>query len=473
MIQSAKPLLIAGLAGALAALGAAGAFAFPDARIDAELKPHFGDLLFPPIRHHERYRFDRSRGYRPLHPERYGAYGHGGALDITVDCSDPHGGPRPLSDALYFLAPGGTLHIRPGSACHDSLYVEKPVVIVGEADSAFAGDGQRRPIIEALPGSPCIAAAPGVRVEMSDIALVDEQAARNGCVEAEDGDIALTRVSVRYAGQRSAVDVTGGRLIVRDSQIDAHQADSAVLAEDTAVQIVHSEIRSQLVGLDLTPSLTSPSAVINSRLVGPSGGDALEPRTVGIMVRGGQRASGQLDIKDSFIGHWRTGLWLDAGSRVDFESSRIFKSALGVLVDEAEGTVRDSAIGASQVGIYAGSGKLVLDHNRIYGFRQAPIVLDQAVVASEREDLVYPDGGSCRTLRTWAPHCQPLDLLPYDLTAEEEVHDWGVHGPIPIERGPPGGRGGREAPRGGRDDHDGHGDRDAPHAKSGFPFNLF
>ena len=66
------------------------------------------------------------------------------------------------------------------------------------------------------------------------------------------------------------------------------------------------------------------------------------------MVRGGQRASGQLDIRGTFIGHWRTGVWLDAGSRVDLESSRIFKSALGVLMDEAEGTVRDSAIGASE-----------------------------------------------------------------------------------------------------------------------------
>lgn len=466
-----QPLLIAGLAGTLAALGAAGAFAYPDARVDAELKPHFGDLLFPPIRHHERYRFGPRRGYQPLHPERYGAYGRGGARDITVDCGDAHAGPQPLSDALYFLAPGGTLHIRQGSSCHDSLYIDKPVVIVGEADSAFAQDSARRPIIEALPGAPCIAASPGVSVEVRDVALVDEQAARNGCVEAEDSDIALTRVSVRYAGERSAVDMSGGRLIVRDSQIDARQADSAVLAEDTAVRIEHSEIRSQLVGLDLTPALTGPSAVIDTRLVGPSGGDALEPRTVGVMVRGGQRASGQLDIKGTFIGHWRTGLWLDAGSRVDLESSRIYKSALGVLVDEAEGTVRDSAIGASQVGIYAGSGKLVVDHNRIHGFRQFPIVLDQAVVASEREDLVYPDGGSCRTLKSWAPHCVPIEYLPYDLTIEDEIHDWGVHGPVPFGGyGPPPGPGPRDG-RDGHGDRDGHDGHDGGHG-GGLPFHF-
>lgn len=461
MIQSAKPLLIAGLAGALAALGAAAAFAFPDARIDAELKPHFGDLLHPPIRHHDRYRFGRHQGYYPQHPERYGAYRRGGASDITVDCSDPRGGPHPLNDALYFLAPGGTLHLRQGSTCHDSLYVEKPVIIVGEADSAFAEDSLRRPVIQALPGEPCVAAGPGVRVELRDISMVAEQAARNGCVEAEDGDVALTRVSIRYAGQRSAVNVTGGRLIVRDSLIEARQADSAILADDTAVQIEHSEIRSQLVGLDLTPSLTGPSAVINSRLVGPSGGDALEPRTVGVMVRGGQRASGQLDIRGTFIGHWRTGLWLDAGSRVNMESSRIYRSALGVLVDEAEGTIRDSAIEASQVGIYAGSGKLVMDRNRIYGFHQFPIVLDQAVVASQGEDMVYPDGGNCRGLKSWAPHCAPMALLPYELTVEDEVHDWGVHGPIPFGGfgGPPG--------RDGRDGHDSRPGRDGGRDRRG------
>jgi hypothetical protein len=199
-------------------------------------------------------------------------------------------------------------------------------------------------------------------------------------------------------------------------------------------------------------------------LIGPGNGAALEPRTVGIMVRGGQRASGQLDIRGTFIGHWRTGLWLDAGSRVDLESSRIFKSALGVLVDEAEGTVRDSAIGASEVGIYAGSGKLVVDHNRIHGFHQFPIVLDQAVVASEREDLVYPDGGTCRTLRDWAPRCVPIEFLPYDLTVEDAAPDWGVHGAIGFDGyGPPpgprdDGRGRRDGPPG-RDGHaDGRGD---------------
>ena len=467
MIQSAKPLLIAGLAGTLAALAAVSAFAFPeanvDAKIDAALKPHFGDLLFPPIRHYERFRFEgRREGYRPFHPERFSGYGRGGAQDITVDCGDERAGPQPLSDALYYLAPGGTLHIRQGSTCHDSLFIDKPVVIVGEADSAFSTDGLRRPVIEAIAGGPCIAASPGMRVELRDIALVDEQAARNGCVEGEDADIALTRVSVRYAGQRSAVDVTGGRLIVRDSQIDARQADSAVLADDTAVQIEHSEIRSQLAGLDLTPALTGPSEIVNTRLIGPSNGEAIEPRTVGIMVRGGQRASGQLDIRGSFIGHWRTGLWLDAGSRVDLVASRIYKSALGVLVDEAEGTVRDSAIGASEVGIYAGSGKLVVDHNRIHGFRQFPIVLDQAVVASEREDLVYPDGGSCRTLRDWAPRCVPLEYLPYDLTVEDAAPDWGVHGAVGFDGygPPPGPRGdlgdgrGRDGPAG----RDGHAD---------------
>ncbi len=253
MIHRAKPLLIAGLAGTLAVLASASALAFPeanvDAKIDAALKPHFGDLLFPPIRHYDRFRFDGRRdGYRPFHPERFRGFGPGGAPDITVDCGDEGAGPQPLSDALYYLAPGGTLHIRQGSTCHDSLFIDKPVMIVGEADSAFSADGLRRPVIEAIPGGPCIVASPGMRVELRDIALVDEQAARNGCVEGEDADIALTRVSVRYAGGRSAVDVTGGRLIVRDSQIDAHQADSAVLADDTAVRIEHSEIRSQLAG---------------------------------------------------------------------------------------------------------------------------------------------------------------------------------------------------------------------------------
>ncbi len=270
-------------------------------------------------------------------------------------------------------------------------------------------------------------------MELRDIALIDEDAGRNGCIEGQDAEIALTRVSIRYAGGRSAVDLTGGRLIVRDSKIDARQADSAILGDDTAVQIDHSEIRSQLVGLDLTPSMTAPSSIHDLRLIGPSNGEAIEPRTVGVMVRGGQRASGQLTIEGSYIGHFRTGLWLDAGSRVSLISSRIHKAALGVLVDEAEGTVRDSAIGASEVGVYAGSGKLVLDRNRIYGFNQFPVVIERAVISSEGADLVYPDRGSCRAFRDWTPRCQSIGQLPYELTMEDPVHDWGVHGAIPYD----------------------------------------
>jgi hypothetical protein len=92
------------------------------------------------------------------------------------------------------------------------------------------------------------------------------------------------------------------------------------------------------------------------------------------------------------------------------------------------------------VGIYAGSGRLVVNHNRIHGFRQYPIVLDQAVIASEGEDLVYPDGGNCRPLANWAPRCLPLEQMPYELTVEDAEPDWGVHGAIPMMAlaGPPG-----------------------------------
>ena len=445
MIQT-KPLLIAGLAALLALGGAAtAAFAFPDAKVDAEMRPNFRDLIYPPIRHHERFHYEGRYGYRPLHPEYYSRGVAGGSLDITVDCSG--GRSQALSDALYYLAPGGALHVRAGSACTDSLYIDKSVVIVGEADSAFAEDSMRRPRIEATPGAPCISVAPHVRLELRDIALVNEQAGRNGCIEGEDADIALSGVSLRYAGGRSAIDVSGGRLIVRDSQIDARQADSAILGDDTAVQISKSEIRSQLMGLDLTPALNAPSTITDVRLIGPGNGEEIEPRTVGVMVRGGQRASGQLTIRGTFIGHWRTGLWLDAGSRVDILSSRIHKAALGILIDEAEGDVRDSAIGASQVGVYAGSGKLVLDHNRIYGFRQAPVVLDRAVISAEREDLAYPDGGGCGRVRDWAPRCMSLEYLPYDLTVEDPASDWGAHGPIIRERYDQGFGPGPERPR--------------------------
>jgi hypothetical protein len=194
------------------------------------------------------------------------------------------------------------------------------------------------------------------------------------------------------------------------------------------------------------------------RLIGPGNGDAVEPRTVGVMVRGGQRASGQLTIRDSFVGHWRTGLWLDAGSRVELANSRIYKSALGVLVDEAEAVISNSSIGASEVGIYAGSGRVDMDHNRIHGFRQAPVVLDRSVVSSEHDNVAYAEIEVCSGLRDWAPRCMPLESLPYELTVEGAAPSWGAEqggdrrppdlGPARAGRGPPPSFAGRGGDRG-------------------------
>src|SRR5579872_3188416 len=97
MMRALKPLLIASLAAfaAFAAWGAAAvsAAAFPDAQVDAELKPNFRALIYPPIHRHERYRYVRpSSLYRPAHPELYPYAAPAAALDLTVDCADPRRG---------------------------------------------------------------------------------------------------------------------------------------------------------------------------------------------------------------------------------------------------------------------------------------------------------------------------------------------------------------------------------------------
>jgi hypothetical protein len=142
-------------ASALTALSAGAAFASPEAGIDAVIRPRFGVLLDPPLhrhhydRPHDRYGYG-SGGYGGggygnggYGASGYGAGGYGqqgypqgpGGWEQTetVDCGDPNAGPSPLNDALYRLADHGTLYIRGNSqACHESLYITRPVTIAGE-----------------------------------------------------------------------------------------------------------------------------------------------------------------------------------------------------------------------------------------------------------------------------------------------------------------------------------------------------
>lgn len=395
-------VLAAGLAWSLPAQ------ALPDAKVDQQIRPNFNLLLSPPLRHlyrPEPWRY--HRGFPDYWPGRHRPL----LLDsITVDCGDPRNGPAPLNEALYNLADNGVLYIRTrsGAVCHETLEIDHPVIIAGEASPAFdpspgpgLDNGTAR--LEPVPGAPCVRIAPGVKgVELRDLSIDDTQGGRSACIESVDADVALVHTLIRYQGDASAIFVQGGKFLVRSSTIDARTNDAAVLADGAVVDFHRVKILADVRGLDITP------AVGQSRLVQVgvlSTGTGL-PGSTGITVRDQRSGSGELLIANAVLRGWMTGIYVDRGGKLELTSSRLLRTNRGVVSDFGVVKVLQSAIDSEELaGYFAGAGPQVL-RNRFYNtgprfdFGVTPVI-DANFLFLPPDFCAYPmePGLYCRPLK--------------------------------------------------------------------------
>lgn len=457
---------------ALIVLGAGGSSqAFPDsaAGIDAQIRPNFGGLITPPLR--PRWRPDR---YKPRYygPRRDGRYYNGDRFEtsITVDCNAPQGGygsgygapPRsgsrsgygapassgsgygpsgdqggqyderdsgqsssngPLNDALQRLADGGTLYVR--GTCHETLWIEHPVAIVGAAASIFDDSPAQRATIIPAEGSSCVKVAPGVNgVELRDLILQTEKGGRAPCVETWDAKVALVRTTVRYWGDTAAVFASGGELRLIESFIDARTWDAAVVSDGAVLKMSRTRVLAEEAGIDVTPGV-GDSLIEQSGIMGR---DAALPAGNGILVRGQRSGSGALKINNAVVCGWRNGLHLDRGSIVEVYRSRFCRTTVGVVTD-GDLTLTESAIGAREVGLYAATGKATVKRNRFYGWSSRPLWFEQGVVVDLEPNYAYYND-DCWKRPGWEQgiYCQRSTGLPPSLRDESGFNnpyrDW-------------------------------------------------
>ncbi len=296
--------------------------------------------------------------------------------------------PTPVSDALRTLADNGVLYIRGSAACTETIVVEHPVIIAGEGPSIFAtGAEVSTATIAPSAGNACIRIATGVKgVELRDLTLKTQQGGRMPCIEAWDAEVALVRTNVEYWGDASAVYASGGRVIMRDSVIDAKSWDPAVVIEGGVIDIARSKISGEAGGVDLTPG--NGESRLDQVGIVARGGET--PGDVGLLVRGLRSGTGAMTIRNVVVCGWKTGLHLERGANVEMARSRICDSQRGVVSAGAGLTIRESAIGASEIGVYAASGRVKVTQSRFYGGAR-PAYAEPGAVLELEDNWVYSD----------------------------------------------------------------------------------
>lgn len=420
-MKTLKRLLPAAAAAIAVALTATSVQAFPgqEARVDQQVRPNFGGLITPPLKPRwrpDRWKPDRYR-YGQRRPGWRDDYGPGGwprdLQSTTVDCGDPDAGPTPISDALRSVADRGILYIRNGGVCRETVLVEYPVIIAAEGASIFdTSGGSASATISAPEGAPCIRIAEGVRgVELRDLVLTSEKGGRTACIESWGGDVALVRTTVNYWGDAAAVYASGGKLIMRDSAIDAHTWDAAVTAESVELDIARTRIIGEETGIDLTPANDSNSVIEQTGIISRSTAGAAGN---GLLVRGLRSGSGVLNIRNAVICGWRNGLHLDRGSQVDIARSRICRTTVGV-VSDGRLSITESAIGALDVGIYLASGTGKITRNRIHDWSRRPIWVEYGATAEIEYNWVYYGSDCWRQQWDRGTYCVRASSLPSTL----------------------------------------------------------
>lgn len=466
--------ILAALTAAVTGGAASSALAFPDAtpsaRVDAEIRPNFGYLLRPALRRHHyercRYRLRSCRGYggyaggyypgggypggAPYPPDQGypGGYPPGGGYPplqetVRVDCSlAQQPGFNPLQDALQRVIPGGVIYVRAGgTACNESLYITQPVTIVGEGIPAFATGPNPQPAALAPPqGRPAILIDEGVKgVEIRDLVIECRQARDSACIESYNADVALTRVQLRYQGNASAIYASGGRVLMRESDITANTFDPAIVADGVMTQISDSVIRGESVGLDITLGGQSESLISNVGVLGIPSTDPTGRPEFGIMVHGAREAASALTIDNTTVRGWRTGMWIGRGATVAISHVRVSRAVVGI-ASGGEVKISQSLIGGGDSGVYIFGGRAELHGVVVHEFTRKPLFAENGAVIDDADVWIFaPACGGEYAHSHW--NCRSAGQLPPgyrdDVMVEHGPWGWSDEGYRTIGAPPP------------------------------------
>lgn len=413
MTRKTNILGIAAAAMAAAMLAAPSVEAYPDAKVETQLRPDFGLLLKPPIkrrkphkpRHHHGYRDGKGHGYGYDYGPDYRPWTGPLRQVAFVDCGTARG-PNEINHALDSLAPGGTLIIRPGGAdraCLDSVRINKPVTIQADGGRPWRGRrlgeyrGDWKPIpatLRARAGQVCIdiAPIPTGEVILRNLVIESTEGGEQPCIYSEGANVRLESSVIRYQGQGSAIYVDGGSFSAgEDSVVDAQTEDRAIFVEDATLTLRDFTISgSAAVALDITPTGNGKSVIEDVAIWSSHpAAEVFGTPSVGIAVSA-SRNLGKLEIVDTYICGFGIGLWQTGANTTTYRGGQICRAGKGVVAAGGELHLENLAIGANIFGVQVGAARPVhMEHVQIYGVKYQDVYVEPGGIPPVSDDTYF------------------------------------------------------------------------------------
>ncbi len=381
LVAAAFGLLAIGL------FGASPAQAFPDAQIDAQIRPCFGGLTDPTIgtRCRAKPRSHRSTEPKPLKPP-----------PTYIDCA--YARPGEISQAIAGNYDGVTITLTSttGQACRESVAINRPARI--EADpNVMLRFGQ--PLLVAPSGQPCLRLAPRIWVAIRGLSIGQAEGERAPCIQGQDVDLTVIESDIAYSGDGSAITLVGdSRLNLVGSQIVSRSLEPAVVLQGR-LKLDTVTIGAAVAGLKVTT--TEDSSMRNLTLVRLDDwtGSRRSASSAGLVVAD-VGANQLIDIQGLAVTGFSRGVYVSGAGEINLRSPRINGADWALIVEGPSTRVSQASLQAGEVGLYAASGTTFISRSEIKGVMRSGIYAERGAQVRSVDNVVYAAKSGCAALKT-------------------------------------------------------------------------
>lgn len=363
------------------------AFAAPDARIDALIRPCFGVLTTPDI---------SNRCKTTHHRRRASGYGYQRYPSTYVDCA--YAWPGQISDTIARTWDGATITLTSsnGRACEEAVVVNRSVRIIGDsrAPLSFA-----RPLLIAPPGQPCLRLAPAISVTLQSLTIGQADGGEAPCILGQTDELNLYNTSLAYSGAGGAISLAGeSKLALIDTRILSRSQAAAVTTRGR-LKISNVTIGAAVVGLKATPTADVKIDDLELVRLDDWTGSQRSAASAGLVLAD-IGASQLIEISGLDINGFSRGAYVSGAGEVNLRSPSITGADWALLVEGPTTRVSKALLSAGEVGVYAAAGVSYVSQARIQGVMRSGIFAERGAQVRSVDNTVFAAKDGCAALKS-------------------------------------------------------------------------